>query len=126
MPPMEQQSRTTKVVYWASAGFDNYGEYKITEDAIQLVVRWNAVKSEAKDAKGKTISIVVEIIADRQLEIGSIIWVGRLLSLPDPLSGIANLYQLMTVDITTSVCGKFTYYGYGLAKFSNSLPSFNS
>lgn len=77
MPPLEKMDRHQTAVLWPSIGFDEYGQPDVG-DPIQIIVRWNTRRMETVDAKGNTIALDALVIVDRQIAIGSDMWLGAL------------------------------------------------
>lgn len=81
MPPLESLDRHQYALLWekvpkTEVQYDNYGE-PIVRDPIQILVRWNDGRNETVDQQGATIAYDATVVVDRDIPIGSMMWLGR-------------------------------------------------
>ena len=71
-------------VYWAKTGTDRYN--KSTYDtSIEIPVRWDDEIKEFQDDEGRTVISSAMVMCDRDLLLGSMLWLGRIDDVTDPL-----------------------------------------
>lgn len=126
MPPLETADRHQTAQYWARIGVDRNGRVLVADEPVELQVRWVNKRREALNAKNERIAVDVTIVTDRELEIGSILWLGEQ---DDFGTGTGtddfpqtDLVQVMAMDKTTSLCNKFTRYEALCVRYTNLLP----
>ncbi len=65
-------------VLWPALAYDGYGERKVSDEPVELNVRWDDSPSESGGPQDRTITHSVKIVVDRQIGIGSRMWKGNL------------------------------------------------
>ena len=85
MPPIETFHRHQKAVLWPFGGYDSYGQPLAAGSTtpVQLDVRWETGKREALDPDGNTIGVDATVVVDRQIAVGSEMWLGKISQLVD-------------------------------------------
>lgn len=126
MPPLETADRHQTAQYWPRIGVDRNGMVLVADVPTELKVRWVNKRREALNAKNERIAVDVTIVADRDLAIGSILWLGEQddFGTGTGTSSYPNtdLVQVMAMDHTTSICNKFTRYEALCLRYTNLLP----
>lgn len=83
MPTLETDCREQFAVLAAVTGSSgDYGE-DTAAAAIEIKVRWELGRTQSVDAGGTTIGIDVTVVVDREIKVGSTLWLGRLVDYPD-------------------------------------------
>lgn len=80
--------RKQYAVYWGVAGKNESGQ-NTYQEPIELRVRWEDDDFAFIDAVGSTLASTTSVYVDRVLDIGGILWKGRLQDVPsqtDPVS----------------------------------------
>ena len=78
MPPLSIQRCTQDAVLWMATGtFADDGEV-IVETPVDIRVRWENCRKKVLDPKGNNQTIVAEVVADRDIVVGSVLWLGNL------------------------------------------------
>jgi len=79
-----KKARKQKAVYWALASAAG-GEYDYTPDgqprytsAVQIDCRWDDVNEEFIDAQGTKHISKSEVMVDRDVDLGGVLWLGLL------------------------------------------------
>ncbi len=87
MPAPETFERRQAAVLWAATGVDAYGVPSVTPyNPIEIRVRWVGSSSEMLDPNGNVISVDSTAKVDRDIAIGSLMWLGGL----EDLSGTSG------------------------------------
>lgn len=126
MPPLETMDRHQTAQCWLKIGTDRQGRMLVADEPIELTVRWIDKQREALNAKNERIAVDVTVVTDRRIETGSIMWLGD----QDEFgTGTGtddypqtNLVQVMAMDVTTSLCNKYTRYEALCVRYNNLLP----
>lgn len=119
MTRLVSRRRHQKAVLWAANGFDNYGEPKV-HGPVEIAVRWEEEGQEALDAQGNNIAIDASVVVDREIPVGSIMWLGRLRDVADPP---VNLNQVVSFNKIPDVKGRTFRRTALLIRYSDALPS---
>jgi hypothetical protein len=85
MPPLEETDRLQYAVLWEFAGNDDYGQPSVVTQGIELEVRWKFKRGSSVDAKGLPVAYDAVVIVDREIAVGSNMWLGRLADWDDAL-----------------------------------------
>lgn len=126
MPSMEQMDRNQKAIYWPATSTNNHGQQIISTAATarkELDVRWVPVKREVKAPNSRTQAIDVEIVADRALAMGSILWLGSVDDLPSDGIPTSGLFEIVLDGTTVDLKARHTRYEYSLSRFQGVLPT---
>lgn len=128
MPGPELTARYDKAVMWEFAGrYDSQGQPKVKDVPISLEVRWNDVESEALDRDGNTITLSAQVVVDRKITPGSVMWKGDIADLPsaDTFSpdDDGSLHQVVRYNGTKDVKGRAIRQEVSLMRFKGSLPN---
>lgn len=121
MPDIETIQRFQDAVYWAKSDDDRYGSPKVVA-AIALRVRWEQKQAEMLSPQGETISVDAQVVADRALVMGSIMWLGRLVSLGTPPTPTSDIFQAVAYDDVPDVDNLYIRRTYGLKRYTDALP----
>lgn len=81
--------RKQYAVYWGVSGVDDAGQ-NLYEEPIELRVRWEDDDFAFIDAAGVTIASTTSVYVDRKLEVGGILWQGRLVDVPSQTNPLSN------------------------------------
>ena len=117
--PLETDCRNQKAVYWAASGTDEYGEVTLASP-VQLSVRWEHVDEQSLDAEGNPVAINAKVVVDRDIEVGSIFWEGKLTALSSPET---DLLRVTVFKKIPDVKGNNFRRTVELTKYSDTLPS---
>jgi len=120
MPSPEISNLTDYAVLWEAAALDDYGEPTVYYP-IEIRVRWEESYTESADSQNTTQSISTTIFVDRELAIGSILWHGRLLELPSPVTGLI-LSSVTSYNTVPDIKGRVLQRTATLTRLSESLP----
>lgn len=119
MPSEWRAARKQKAVYWAASNTDDYSA-PLLAAPIELLVRWVESQQEGMDPQGNPVGNTITVVVDREIAIGSIMWLGAEADLP---GSPTNLKQVIGRSRTPDVKGRSIYWDLALAKYSNSLPT---
>lgn len=76
MPQPERSYRRQDAVLWeASGNVDSYG-VPLLEAPVDIKVRWNKVRAQARDQAGNPTNIDATVVVDRVVPVGSRMWLG--------------------------------------------------
>ena len=81
MPVVEEFDLNVFAVLWEAAGIDNYANPILTFPPIQIDCRWNTGSRSTKPQSGTED---LRMIVNREIKKGSVLWIGKLVNLPDP------------------------------------------
>jgi hypothetical protein len=121
MTVLEDDCLFQKAVLWmASATETNTsGERKVNSSKVEISVRWENSQQETTDGRGNTVSTIAKIWVDRDIEEGSILWLGKLRELPSTLS---NLKKVVNFTKTPDIKGREFERTCTLAHHGDTLP----
>ena len=123
MPALEGGDRTQKAVYWESDGNNQFGQ-PMVKASVGIMVRWEQVNKESLDDSNNTIAINAEVVVDREMPVGSILWKGDIDTLPDPITDddVDNLFKINGYNETPDLKGREFQREVELTKHSDKLP----
>ncbi len=123
MPAQEIAFRRDKVLYWAKATPDRYGQAQVSPP-VEVVVRWDDKITLARDAQGNNRTLDAQIVAAREFLPGSLVlhqtesyYLGTGSDV-EPL----ELYEVITYDKTPDIKNRASAYVVGLARYRGNLP----
>lgn len=85
MPVLEKVSREQDAVLWSRMGFDGHGEPELASPTA-IKVRWNQARREVIDATGAPVAVDATVVVDRDIVLGSRMWLGHITDLPSPVT----------------------------------------
>ena len=120
MVRFETTSRNQKAVLYASsaAPLTSIGQKKV-DAAVELDVRWEEGQSDALDANGEKIRVDALVVVDRDITIGSLMWLGAKDDLPSPVTDLKEVVAFAKIPNEKGTTFRRTV---GLIRYSNSLP----
>lgn len=124
MPPPEIAYRRQKVVVWYAEGrHGHYGEHRVNAPC-ELDARVDNNPSEGVDPDGNKVALTATMITDRQIPIGSAVWVGELADWLGTGSGADEdeILEVRTAQYTPDIKARFTRHTLGLARFRGEIP----
>lgn len=92
MPSVEIVNLKQTAVLWPANGFDNTGNVKIGSP-IEIPCRCEDATADAKSPDADPYSFIGTVYVDREIALGSKIWIGTIATLPNGL----NVQALRTV-----------------------------
>ena len=123
MPALESLDRKQKAAYWeaytAANQLDNYGQRNV-KSPVELKVRWVEGQREMLDAQGNSIAVDATAVVDRVIPLGSILWLGALADVPNP---ITQLHEVISRENTPDIKGRNMRRTVGLKRFRDALPT---
>jgi hypothetical protein len=123
MPPLETMDRHQKACLWVRAGTNSLGQDYVANPPVEIMVMWDDRQTRALDSQGNTITVDVMADVAQDIEIGSIMWLGRMADLPYPSHTPASgLMQVKTFSKTLDIKGRNARREVGLMRFTNTLP----
>jgi len=118
MVSIETLGRKQKATYWPSGTtYTDTGQLKV-QAAIEIDVRWEDRQQEALDGDGNTIRVDAVVVVDRNIAVGSMMWLGEKADWADG----EQLNEVVSFDKVPNL--KATRYRrvVGLIRYSDSLP----
>jgi hypothetical protein len=129
MPGPELASLSQKAVLWPIKGYDRYGQPKVSDTPVEIQVRWNDSRSESQGRDDNTISVSAQILTDRRVVNGSLMWLGKLSDFPgdtkDPYTYNGDQGPLMVVtkyDGTPDIKGRRVTHSVSATRYRDTLP----
>lgn len=96
MPPLETSDLNQKAALWTHAGYNGNGDLTVGAP-VEIDVRWNTVKRVIFDANDNPITIVAEVVVDREIATESLLRLGELDDVPDTPD---QLHKLAIINTT--------------------------
>lgn len=123
MPRPETSDRCQKALLYSFEGPDEYGEPKVNDTAVELTVRWTLVQKDMLDPQGHQISIDAEVHVDREIVLGSVMWLGGTADLVGT-SGypLDDLMKVVNYRESRDIKGQHIRREVSLTRLSNSMP----
>lgn len=91
MPSPEVASLKQTAVLWTLNGYDRHGEPQ-RGSATEISARWESAKTAAVGDKAEPIAKPITVYVDRDIEIGSTLWLGELADVPAGTADLTNLF----------------------------------
>jgi hypothetical protein len=132
--PMQEvatMDRRQNAVLWPFVAYDRAGQPIVTATPVGLSVakghgvQWTWKRREVLDAKGNTIALDASAVVDQRIDVGSLMWLGKIGDLPPGTSflGEANeLYYVATYNETCDIKGRAVNRTVNLARFRDAMP----
>lgn len=99
-------------------GVDEYNE-PVTAEPIELMVRWQNSSRDVRGPNGTTITLDATVTANRDIPIGSQMWLGTLARWVGTGSDgtETELMEVVSRELVPDVKGRATFRSFGLARF---------
>lgn len=120
MPDIETACRNQRAVLWmaSATAVSDDGKRKVAA-AVEIKVRWENRREETTDSQGQAVSVTAEVVVDRDVIVGSILWLG---ALDDIASPPVNLQKVVAFDKIPDVKGTKYRRTVRLTRHHNTLP----
>lgn len=131
MPPLETMDRNQTAVLWerrsGRAGVTKFGA-PVVSGPVEIRVRWNVTRRQSVDAQGNKVQLVADVVTNRPVPLGSVMWLGSFEDWPTTGTGTddfpgEDLHEVTTDDTTVDLKGRHTRYEFGLARYTNEVPT---
>ncbi len=121
MPSVGYRYRYQAALLWARTGTDNLGRHTVAATPVEIRVRLNDTQAETTDGKGDTILLDATATVDRNIEVGSRLALGTLLTWDEAGSAArdSGLYEVKTYNQTGDRRNRGQYREVGLMRFHN-------
>lgn len=121
MPNLESDFLEQKALLWAASATEvnDKGQRKISA-AVEMDVRWENMQIEGPDGQGNIVSITAKVVVDRDIAIGSIMWLGTLETVASPP---VDLKKVVNFSSIPDIKGQNYRRTVSLTRFSNTLPT---
>ncbi len=124
MPPIEVVERNQTAILWRFAGYDSSGE-SVVEDPVEVRVRWEDVRTDPRRGQmvgpdGNLISLIAEVVVDREITVGSLMWKGRLRDYNANFE--TQVREVVLYSETPDVKGRVSRREVGLGFYKGSVP----
>lgn len=121
MGRVEDLGLKQKAVLWTRAGYDKHGEIKVNA-AVEIDVRWERALSQRMSEDDTPIAITATIDVDRDIAVGSLLWLGNKIDLPAVIANITNLVQVIGFDSIPDIKGRVFQRSVTVKKWRDRLP----
>lgn len=121
MPDVETIQRLQDAVYWAKSDDDRYGSPKVAA-GIALRVRWEEKQGEMLSPTGETVATDAQVVVDREVIVGSIMWQGKLSSLGGG-SPTEDIFQIVAYDRVPDIDNLYVRRTVGLKRYTDTMPT---
>lgn len=116
MPGPEYRDRYQYACLWEKNGVNTYG-VATHDDPIEIRVRWNDTKSENRDPQSENQAFDAQVVVFRDIEIDSLMWLGRLSALGTDLTPAADWMQVVKVTGAKDIKGRNQQRGVFLMRY---------
>lgn len=118
MPDPETTYLTQKAVLWSANGYDNDGEPKVNAGE-EIDVRWEWDEKDTNDPNARKVNRVATVRVDREIEVGSWMWLGEL----DKYAATKEKYEVLAYKEVPDVKGRKFSRVVTLGRASAELPT---
>lgn len=126
MPAQELAFRRQVATLWERNGVDAYGRPTYATP-VEVCVRWDDVYRNVRKANGDTVTVEAIITADRNVPIGSAVWLGSYEDLPGTGSASTtpedSSHEIYAVDVTPDIKGRVYHYKWQLMRRNALRPT---
>ncbi len=122
MPPIETADLEQTAALWAATGgYDRYGEPEVAASPVDVACRWNDAKGEVGGADGHRISYDASVVLDREVPVGSRMYLGSAEDWAGTGSGgtVSEVLRVVHMAVTVSLKNRFTRYEAKLARYKD-------
>lgn len=122
MPPLEQMDRHEYVVCWpAAAKPDRHGQKGVGTPR-ELLAKWNDDPMDVQNPQGETIKIDVTLTLGEPVNLGDLVWYGRLDDW-DPAAHDGYVFVVIGTPGGLDLKARFPVYGAHLQRYGKNLPA---
>lgn len=114
-----------KAVVWTFQSSDKYGEETVATGT-EVSCRWESHLQDIQRADGTTITSDTLVFLTNLPPLRSLLWFGAEADLPDPLSGITDLYEVVEQESVPELKGNSNVNCVLLKRYGNTLPTISS
>lgn len=82
MPHLTKKPLRQKAVYWERVGYDENGDPIVTDDPLEIKVRWEEGLLAGINEFGEPIAVTAVVDVDREIPVKSILWLGSIDDIP--------------------------------------------
>jgi hypothetical protein len=114
---------------WVRTGWDAYGNPTLSDRPTEVKVKWNDTLFADADKQANRIGHDAEVVVDRHIPLGSLMWLGRLNEWPD-FQASPSLWpsdrQVMEVrrwKKVKDIKGRTAYAEVSLSRYRGTLPA---
>ena len=119
MPSMEVSDLHQYAVLWADSDtFGNFGRRELSA-GVEIKIRWQQKQGEVFDSKGNIVAYDSLAVVDRNIPVGSILWLGKLADIPNP---VTNLRKVIAYSETPDVKNRIARRTIKMSRSSDELP----
>ena len=114
-----------ETVYWAKADDDERGQQTVNA-GIEIKTNWEEGLQESIDLDATPIAIEGTIDVDRDIEAGSLLRLGPLTDLPDPVTtgtAVTNLVEVISFSKIPDLKGRKFSRTVTVQKYKSTLPT---
>jgi hypothetical protein len=118
MPAPEVRCLNDYAVLWAASTVGGYGRSGVSAP-VEMRVRWEDSRQQSTDPQNVVEARPATVYVDRDVDVNSILWHGRLQDLPATLT---ELYKVTGSDFTPDIKNRVTQRTITLTRHSDTLP----
>lgn len=125
MPPLEHMDLTDRAVLWVRVRADRQG-FPLVAPQVEIAVRWEEGQIELVDPDGQKMVVDAQIASNRDIVIGSLLWLGSADDLREQFGTAgpgAGLYEVQFAIKGKDLKGRVTRYEFALKRFRDALPN---
>lgn len=122
---MESDNLEQTALLWEAVGVDDFGVITVSATPVEVNVRWNETKGESSSSQQSPISKTPDVIVDRDIPIGSIMWLGGFLDVEGTGTSTTpegNFKQVTKFSKIPDIKGDSYFRSVGLTHFGDLLP----
>lgn len=117
---MEEDELHEFAVLWENTGYDDNGQPTVAESPEEIPCRWVEKLDQAVDKDGNLVATLIDVVVDRAITPGSILWEGQLSCLP---SSPTDLKLVVGSVKTPDIKGRNKRRVLKLMRYGDSLPT---
>mgnify|MGYP003626751107 CR=1 FL=1 len=117
--PVETENLPQKAVLLTKSGADMYGK-PTTAAAVEIDCRWENVTETVNESPDKVVSTIANIVVDRDIAKGSILWLGSIIDFVSPYTELHEVYLFSKIP---DLKGRNFRRRVKTIRFTDKLPS---
>lgn len=127
MPPLETMDRNQHAVLWhrktlnGKPASTRLGK-PLVNAPVDVMVQWDDSYTQNHSAKDNKVQADGTIFWNADIEIGSMLWLGTVASLPGDGTAV-ELLEVVYVNQTPDLKARVVEYEYGVKRFTDQIPT---
>lgn len=106
-------------VYFTKVDDDKFGKPRVSA-GVQIRIKTELTEAENRNPQSSGVSYDYDAVVLQRLEVGSLVWIGKLADLPNP---VTNLLEVVWYDEVSTLDESKVSRTAGLKRYSNAAPT---